>query len=142
MEVKVLVTQLCPTLCNPVDCSPPGSSVQGILPARTPEWLPFPPPGDLPSLCCFIKSGCSCITLLHTQDSLFLFTPLGRKSSYPLNDYNKSHREFHVSYLRVLYVGLLVWMVLSVFIYLCIHSSFIYSTCTIDYEISSTTVSY
>ena len=30
-----------------MDCSPPGSSVQGILQARILEWLPFPPPGDL-----------------------------------------------------------------------------------------------
>ena len=26
-----LVTQLCPTLCNPTDCSPPGSHAHGIL---------------------------------------------------------------------------------------------------------------
>ena len=31
--------QWCPTLCNPVDCSPPGSSVHGILQARTLEWV-------------------------------------------------------------------------------------------------------
>ena len=37
-EVAVLVAQLCPTLCNPVDCSPPGSSVHGILQARMLEW--------------------------------------------------------------------------------------------------------
>ena len=30
----VLVTQSCPTLCNPMDCSPPGSSVFGIFEAR------------------------------------------------------------------------------------------------------------
>ena len=36
--------QLCLTLCDPMDGSPPGSSVPGILQARTPEWLPFPPP--------------------------------------------------------------------------------------------------
>ena len=30
--------QLCPTLCDPVDCSPPGSSVHGILQARVLEW--------------------------------------------------------------------------------------------------------
>ena len=36
------------TLCNPMDCSPPGSSVHGILQARILEWVPFPPPGDLP----------------------------------------------------------------------------------------------
>ena len=30
----MLVTQSCPTLCDPMDCSPPGSSVHGILQAR------------------------------------------------------------------------------------------------------------
>ena len=38
-EVAVLVAQLCPTLCNPVDCSPPGSSVHGILQERMLEWV-------------------------------------------------------------------------------------------------------
>ena len=33
---------LCPTLCNPMDHSPPGSSVQGILQARLPEWVAVP----------------------------------------------------------------------------------------------------
>ena len=42
------VSQLCPTLCDPMDCSPPGFSVHGILQARILEWVPFPPPGDLP----------------------------------------------------------------------------------------------
>ena len=31
--------QLCPTLCNPIDGSPPGSPVPGILQARTLEWI-------------------------------------------------------------------------------------------------------
>ena len=31
--------QLCPTLCDPIDGSPPGSPVPGILQARTLEWL-------------------------------------------------------------------------------------------------------
>ena len=31
--------QSCPTLCNPLDGSPPGSPVPGILQARTLEWL-------------------------------------------------------------------------------------------------------
>ena len=34
--------QLCPTLCDPVDCSPPGSSVRGILQARILEWAAVP----------------------------------------------------------------------------------------------------
>ena len=65
------VAQSCPTLSNPMDCSPPGSSVHGTLQARVLEWgaiafsnqaplsmgfsrqgywngLPFPFPGDLP----------------------------------------------------------------------------------------------
>ena len=33
------VGQSCPTLCDPVDCSPPGSSVHGILQARILEWV-------------------------------------------------------------------------------------------------------
>ena len=33
------VAQSCLTLCNPVDCSPPGSSVHGILQARILEWV-------------------------------------------------------------------------------------------------------
>ena len=34
-----LVTKLCPTLCDPMDCSPPGSSVRGILQTRILEWV-------------------------------------------------------------------------------------------------------
>ena len=33
------IAQSCPTLCDPVDCSPPGSSVHGILQARILEWV-------------------------------------------------------------------------------------------------------
>ena len=35
-------------LCDPTDCSPPGSSVHGILQARILKWAVFPSPGDLP----------------------------------------------------------------------------------------------
>ena len=35
----VLVTQFCLTLCDPMDCSPPGSSIHGILQARILEWV-------------------------------------------------------------------------------------------------------
>ena len=43
-----LVVQSCPTLYDPMDCSPPGSSVYGILQASILEWLPFLSPGDFP----------------------------------------------------------------------------------------------
>ena len=44
-----LVTKSCLTLSNPMDCSPPGSSVHGISQARILEWTAMPPPGDLPN---------------------------------------------------------------------------------------------
>ena len=47
-KVKVLVTQLCPTLCDSVDCSLPGPLSKGF--SREESWsgLPYPPPGNLP----------------------------------------------------------------------------------------------
>ena len=41
-ELKVLTAQSCLTLCNPVDWSPPDSSVHGILQARILEWVAIP----------------------------------------------------------------------------------------------------
>ena len=45
---KMEVAHLCLTLCDPMDCSPPGSSVHGILQAKRLEWFAIPSPGDLP----------------------------------------------------------------------------------------------
>ena len=39
VKVKVLVPQLCPTLLDLMHCSPPGSSVHGILQSRILEWV-------------------------------------------------------------------------------------------------------
>ena len=39
------VAQLCLTLCNPMDCSPPGSSVRGIFQATIREWVAMPSSG-------------------------------------------------------------------------------------------------
>ena len=44
------VTQSCPTLSTPWNCSPPGSSVHGIFQAGILEWVAFPLPGDLRDL--------------------------------------------------------------------------------------------
>ena len=47
----MLVAQLCPTLCEPMDCSLPGFSIHGIFQARILEWVAvsfsrgFPNPG-------------------------------------------------------------------------------------------------
>ena len=50
-ESESEVAQLCPTVCDPVDCSPPGSSVHGILQARILEWvaISFPRVSSQPS---------------------------------------------------------------------------------------------
>ena len=42
IKVKVLVTQLCLTLCNLIDCNPAGYSVHGILQASKLEWVGMP----------------------------------------------------------------------------------------------------
>ena len=43
-----VLTQSCPTLHGPMECSLPGSSARGILQARRLGGVPFPPPGHLP----------------------------------------------------------------------------------------------
>ena len=47
--VVMLVAQLCPTLCNAMDCSLPGSSVHGIFQAKTLEWIAMPSSRNLPN---------------------------------------------------------------------------------------------
>ena len=48
------------TLCNHMDCHPPGSSVQEILQARILSGLPYPPPGDLPDIYVYVDL-CMCV---------------------------------------------------------------------------------
>ena len=76
--------QSCLTLCNPMDCSPPGSSVHEVFQAKK-TWkgfhfllnpflkgLPFPTPGDLPYLGIKPTSPVSCI-----GRQIFTTAPLG-----------------------------------------------------------------
>ena len=75
------VAQLCPTLSNPKDCSPPGSSVHGIFQARVLEWDATAFSGTcvrirylyfslLTSLCII---GSRLIPLIRTDSNVFLF---------------------------------------------------------------------
>ena len=43
-NLLLLSLQSCPTLCDPIDGSPPGSAIPGILQARTLEWVVIPSP--------------------------------------------------------------------------------------------------
>ena len=49
-KMKVKVAQSCLTLCDPMNCSLPGSSVYGIFQARVLEWVAMPFSRDLPDL--------------------------------------------------------------------------------------------
>ena len=49
-EEAVFIAQSCPTLCDPMDCSPPGSSVHGILQTRILQWIAIFFSRDLPNL--------------------------------------------------------------------------------------------
>ena len=59
-DVNVLVAQWCPTLCDPTDYNPPGSSVHGTLQARLLEWVVISfsrgssPPGNQTRVSCFV----------------------------------------------------------------------------------------
>jgi len=57
--------QSCLTLCNPIDGSPPGSSVPGILEARTLEWVAI----SFSNACMHAKSVQSCPTLCNPMNS-------------------------------------------------------------------------
>ena len=56
--------QSCPTLCNPTDGNPPGSSVPGILQVRILEWVTI----SFSSACTHAKSLQSCPTLCDPVD--------------------------------------------------------------------------
>ena len=78
--VCMLVTQLCLTLWDPVDCSPPGSSVHWILQARILEWVAMPSsrgssqPRDQTWVSCIagrcIPIVCLCVSRSVVSDSL------------------------------------------------------------------------
>ena len=48
-NVRAKLLQSCSTLCSPMECNPPGSSVHGIFQARILEWVTMPPPAALPN---------------------------------------------------------------------------------------------
>ena len=76
-----LVTQLCLTLCDPMGCSPPGSSVHGILQAWILQWVPFPSPGDFPNPGTEHASPPSAVVQVDSLPLSHLGSPNGTKRS-------------------------------------------------------------
>ena len=78
--VKVLVAQSCPTLCDPMDCGLPGSSVRGILRARILEWvaMPFSRGSLQPKDWTWLSCGRQILYHLSCQGS-----PFGPNECYP-----------------------------------------------------------
>ena len=66
------VAQSCPTLCDPVDCSPPGSSIHGILQTRILEWVAIS------------SKKVQCTPMLITP--LFTIAKTWKQPNYPLID--------------------------------------------------------
>ena len=69
-----LVTKSCPTLCNPMDCSPLGSSVLGILHERILEWFSISFSRDLPDAGiepCLLHWQAGSLPLNHLGSSIF-----------------------------------------------------------------------
>ena len=81
--VLCLVAQLCPTLCDSMDCSPPGSSVHGVLQARILEWVVMAFSRDLPN------PGIEPRSPTLQADSLPIEPP-GKPSQSPLFSYHWS----------------------------------------------------
>ena len=74
----VLVAQLCPTLCDPMDCRLPGSSVHEILQARILEWVAIP----FSSRCSWPRDWI--LSLLHCRQILYHLSHQGRPRLYYL----------------------------------------------------------
>ena len=81
-----MCAQTCPTPCDPMDCSPPGSSVHVILQARTLEWVAIPSTrGIFPTQ----DSNPSLLNLLHWQaESLPLHHPRSPQKGIFLDNFS------------------------------------------------------
>ena len=110
--VLCLVAQSCPILCNSMDCSPPGSSVRGILQARVLEWGAMPVsrgsswPRDRPLVSCIAvrlfftaepqaviisKNGC-----VELQVKMLSFMDRSRSQAFCPCGPNTQRRAWHV----------------------------------------------
>ena len=59
-----------PSFCNPMDCSPPGSSVHGILPTRILEWVVISSLSESPQFRNLTGISCTCRQILYHKHQL------------------------------------------------------------------------
>ena len=86
----VLVAQSCPSLCVPMDCSPPRSSVLRILQARLLYWVVFSSPGDFPN------PGTN-LDLLRCRQFIYHLSHQGSPtySKFTIDYYDNWRRQWH-----------------------------------------------
>ena len=120
------VAQSCPTLCDPMDCSLPGSSVHGLLQARALEWgaiaFSFLTPTCVLSSCCLVTQLCltfcdpmDCSSSVHGISQVrileWVAISLSRGSSWP-GDWTHTSC-WQVDILPLSKLGSLFYMVLN-----------------------------
>ena len=95
-ENRMLLAQLCPTLRNPMDCSPPRSPVHGISQARRLEWVDFPFSRGI------ILTQGSNPGLLHCRQILYLLSHQGspiHSIGWAVRTYFLSLSSFYIEHL-------------------------------------------
>ena len=91
--MNVLVTQSCPALCDPMDWSPPGSSVPGILQTGILEWVVIPfsrgssQPRDRTQVSCLVGRFFTILATKKAHETCTNSDPCSvfRKSPFPEN---------------------------------------------------------
>ena len=78
-----VLSHFSPSRCDPVDCSPPGSSVRGVSRQEYCKMLPFPPPGDLPNPGIELTS----LTSSELTGKVFTLVPPGNNRIYQTQNF-------------------------------------------------------
>ena len=87
------LTQSGPTLCDPMDCSPPGSSIHGIYWARMLAWVAipvsrgiFPTQGSNPHLLCLLHWQAGSLPTREVQELIYLGPKCPQRQNRKIND--------------------------------------------------------
>ena len=140
MKVKVLATQSCLTLCNPMDCTP-GSSVYGIIQAKILEWVAIPssrgsfPPRGWTWVSCIAGGFFTGWATREDANFYYILTHICTYSIFFLEFKFKKFGIIHVSFFQFLF---LLYFTLQYCIGFAIHwhESTVNMNCTHSAELS------